>query len=504
MGGESILIVEDVPESLKFAAGVLRGAGYKVQIASSAEQALSALRFLRPELILVDFILPGMNGLELAARVKQDARLRNTLVVALTALAMPDEAERARQAGCVGYLTKPIDARTLAASVREYLDLGKDAPFTPAAAAAVRTARLEVPTADSIAGIPEAELAELRDSFLKGGRGLSRQMLANLDGQFDEAKVQRTVHQWTGTAGLLGFPAISRLAREVETVLRTPPWTAARLRGPVTNLARAFHNPTAAVSEPPSPSVERELAGNRVALIGLSGDEAERMCTALEQVGAKPRLFEADQSPYVEAVGHCHVVVVHARPGAVGCRWLAPSTVVLPALPTIFTGQAEHLLSLEPEVLARARGLLMEGSLAEEALMRLRVAVSHAAPAVPRAAAAEGGELVIADSDESSRALLQTRLKEHGLPCRLAANGPDTLVLLRHLRPPAAVLDATMDGCEVLAAIRAESMPVRTILLLPQHQEAEILRGFSLGAGDYLVQPFSALELVARLKRLLA
>jgi CheY-like chemotaxis protein/HPt (histidine-containing phosphotransfer) domain-containing protein len=503
MGGETILIVEDVPESLKFAAGVLRGAGYKVQIASSAEQALSALRFLQPQLILVDFMLPGMNGLELTARVKQDARLRNTLVVALTALAMPEEAERARQVGCVGYLTKPIDARTLAASVREYLDLGKDAPFTPAAAA-VRTVQLEVPTADSIDGIPEAELAELRDSFLKGGRGLSRQMLVNLDGQFDEAKVQRTVHQWTGTAGLLGFPAIAHRAREVETVLRTPPWTAARLRGPVTNLARAFHHPTTVLSEPPSPSVERELAGRRVALIGLSGDEAERMCAALEQVGAKPRLFEADQSPYVEAVSHCHVVLVHARPGALGCRWLAPETIALPAQPAIFLGQAEHLLSLEPKVLARACGLLLEGSLPEEAWMRLRVAVSHWAPALPRAAAVQAGELVVADSDESSRALVQTRLQEHGLPCRLAANGPDTLLLLRHLRPPAAVLDATMDGCEVLAAIRAESMPVRTILLMPQYQESEILRGFSLGAGDYLVQPFSVLELVARLKRLLA
>jgi CheY-like chemotaxis protein len=65
MAGETILIVEDAPESLKFAAGVLRGEGYKVTIASTAEQALSTLRFLQPQLMLVDFVLPGMNGLEL-------------------------------------------------------------------------------------------------------------------------------------------------------------------------------------------------------------------------------------------------------------------------------------------------------------------------------------------------------------------------------------------------------------------------------------------------------
>jgi len=56
----------------------------------------------------------------------------------------------------------------------------------------------------------------------------------------------------------------------------------------------------------------------------------------------------------------------------------------------------------------------------------------------------------------------------------------------------------------VLAAIRTESIPVRTILLTSQQQEREILLGFSLGAEDYLVQPFSAGELVVRLKRLLA
>jgi len=414
---------------------------------------------------------------------------------------MPGDDERARQAGCDGYLTKPIDTRTLIARIREYLDQGREAPFAPAAAP-MRTAAPEASTGNSIAGIPEAELTELRDSFLKGGRGLSRQLLASLDGQFDAAKASRMVHQWTGSAGLLGFPTISHWSREVEMVLRTPPWTVARLRGPVTNLARAFHNPTAA-SEPRSQPVEQELTGKRIALIGLSGDGAERICAALEQVGAKPRLFAADQSPYGEAVGHCHIVLVHVRPGTVGSWWLAPDAIALPALPTIFIGQPEHLLSLDPKVHARAGGLLMDGSAPEEALMRLRIAVSHAAPNPPRAASADG-ELVIADSDESSRALVRTRLEEHGMRCRLATNGPDTLLLLRHLRPAAAVLDVNMDGYGVLAAIRAESMPVRTILLVPQHQESEILRGLSLGAGDYVVQPFSAVELVARLKRLLA
>jgi len=500
MAGETILIVEDVPESLKFTASVLRGAGYKVQIASTAEQGLSTLRTLRPHLILVDFMLPGMSGLELTGRIKQDARLRNTIVVALTSCTTPGDEERAREAGCDGYLTKPIDARALATRIRRYLDHEVDMPFPPAGAGRTEP---ETSSANSIAGIPEVELAELRDSFLTGGKGLSRQMLASLDGQFDEPKSKRLVHQWTGTAGLLGFPNIAFGARDVEAVLRTPPWTISRLRGPVTNLARAFHNPATA-SEAISPSIVRELIGKRIALIGLSGDDAERMCAALEQVGARARLFEADESPYGEAIGNCRAVLVHVRPGTMNCRWLAPDAMRLPALPTIFLGEPEHLLSLSPAVQARACGFLMDGWLPEEALMRLRIAVTHDPAPVGRAHRAPSAELVIAVGEESTRAAVESLLKKNGVRCRMATSGPDTLLLLRHLQPPAAVLDAQMDGFEVLASIRAEAIPARTMLIMAQQQEHEILLALSLGAEDYMLQPFSPIELVVRLKRLLS
>jgi DNA-binding response OmpR family regulator len=78
--------------------------------------------------------------------------------------------------------------------------------------------------------------------------------------------------------------------------------------------------------------------------------------------------------------------------------------------------------------------------------------------------------------------------------------------MLREYRPHAAVLDVNMpgmDGFEVLTAIRREAIPVRVILLTARHTESDILRGFSLGADDYMIKPFNPMELVARLKRLL-
>jgi DNA-binding response OmpR family regulator len=500
MADETILIVEDLPESLKFTASILRREGYRVSIASTAEQALSTLRFLQPNLILVDFMLPGMNGIELSARIKQDSRLQKSVVVALTASTDPEAEIGARQAGCDGFLAKPIEARALVNHVRDFLDFGKDAPGAYASTPAPAS---KASTEQGIPGLPENELSELQESFLKGGKGVSRQLLAGIDGQFDPVRTNRTVHQWIGAATLLGYPAISQRARAVETLLRSANSTPARLRGPLTNLARAFTNPSA-TSEGVSPSVTRALAGKRVALIGLDEEAADLMCAVLEQVGAKARLFDADQSPYSEAVGICHLIVVQVRPENVECRWLTDDAPGLPALPTFFFGSPEQLLSLSPHTQARATGLLVESCLAEEVAMRLRIAVSQTPPPVNRESApVDGGEIVIASADTALLPLLDAKMKEFGVPCRLTSDGIETILLLRHLQPPVAVVDAALDGFEALAAIRAEALPVRTLFITSQSSEDEILRGFSLGAEDYLVAPFSVLEMVARVKRLL-
>jgi two-component system alkaline phosphatase synthesis response regulator PhoP len=92
------------------------------------------------------------------------------------------------------------------------------------------------------------------------------------------------------------------------------------------------------------------------------------------------------------------------------------------------------------------------------------------------------------------------------MDCHPAANGREALDRIRELRPQAAVLDLNMpgmDGYHVLSAIRAESLPVKVVLLTARQQENDVIRGFTLGADDYVVKPFSPLELAARLKRLL-
>jgi CheY-like chemotaxis protein len=120
--GVPILVVDDHPLNAKLTRLILEEAGHVVKTAGDAEQALALLPTFAPRLILMDLQLPGMDGLALTARLKSDAGTRHVVIVALTAYAMKGDRERALAAGCDGYLSKPIDTRTLLTKLKEFLD----------------------------------------------------------------------------------------------------------------------------------------------------------------------------------------------------------------------------------------------------------------------------------------------------------------------------------------------------------------------------------------------
>lgn len=117
-----ILIVDDNPTNLRLAASVLELEGMQVDQAVDASEALARLAHELPDLILMDIALPGMDGLTLTRQLKADPRTRGVPVVALTAFAMKGDEEKARDAGCDGYLTKPIDTRLFGSQVLGFLD----------------------------------------------------------------------------------------------------------------------------------------------------------------------------------------------------------------------------------------------------------------------------------------------------------------------------------------------------------------------------------------------
>jgi CheY-like chemotaxis protein len=121
MAGKSILIVDDNPANMKLVRVLLSSEGYDVHTAADAQEALAELSNSRPDLILMDIQLPGMDGLELTRKLKSDPATRDIKIVGLTAYAMRGDQERILAAGCDGYIPKPIDTRTLPTSIQGYL-----------------------------------------------------------------------------------------------------------------------------------------------------------------------------------------------------------------------------------------------------------------------------------------------------------------------------------------------------------------------------------------------
>lgn len=119
-----ILVVDDNATNLKLATRVLEIEGHLVDQAADAEQALAYLHGCVPDLILMDIFLPGMDGLTLTRLLKADPRWHAIPVIALTAFAMKGDEQKAREAGCDGYVTKPIDTREFPRLVASHLGKG--------------------------------------------------------------------------------------------------------------------------------------------------------------------------------------------------------------------------------------------------------------------------------------------------------------------------------------------------------------------------------------------
>ena len=116
-----ILIVEDNAANMKLACLLLENAGHVALSAVDAEVGLTLARSERPDLILMDVQLPGMDGLAATALLKKDPATASIPVIALTAMAMKEDREKTRAAGCDAYIAKPLRYKELFAAIDELL-----------------------------------------------------------------------------------------------------------------------------------------------------------------------------------------------------------------------------------------------------------------------------------------------------------------------------------------------------------------------------------------------
>ncbi len=118
-----ILVIEDNEQNLYLIRYILEDCGYEVFSAADGKEGIMLAASLRPDLILLDIQLPIMNGYDVARGLRENPDLAATPIVAVTSYAMPGDKEKAMEAGCSGYIEKPIDPDTFDAQVEKHLSL---------------------------------------------------------------------------------------------------------------------------------------------------------------------------------------------------------------------------------------------------------------------------------------------------------------------------------------------------------------------------------------------
>ena len=123
-----ILVIEDHEDNRRILRDLLTSAGYEPIEAVTGEEGVTLAEAHRPDLILMDIQLPGLDGYEATRRIKANPALRQIPIIAVTSYALSGDEVKAKEAGCDAYVTKPFSPRALLATVREYLPAGGGGP----------------------------------------------------------------------------------------------------------------------------------------------------------------------------------------------------------------------------------------------------------------------------------------------------------------------------------------------------------------------------------------
>jgi CheY-like chemotaxis protein len=122
---KTVLLVEDNEDNLVVYRTILEHVGYKVIEARDGEEGVLQARQQRPDLILMDISIPKIDGWEATQRLKSDAGTRDIPIIALTAHALEEDRQKAVQAGCDGYLAKPVEPRRVVQEVERFVGPAK-------------------------------------------------------------------------------------------------------------------------------------------------------------------------------------------------------------------------------------------------------------------------------------------------------------------------------------------------------------------------------------------
>jgi len=116
-----VLVIEDHEDNRSIVRDLITASGYDLLEASTGEEGIELATKEKPDIILMDIQLPGMDGYEVTRRIRGDTTLKDIPIIAVTSYALSGDDQKAFAAGCDGYVTKPFSPRLLLAKIREFL-----------------------------------------------------------------------------------------------------------------------------------------------------------------------------------------------------------------------------------------------------------------------------------------------------------------------------------------------------------------------------------------------
>ena len=265
---------------------------------------------------------------------------------------------------------------------------------------------------------------------------------------------------------------------------------------------------TEAAAEPPGYAI---LSGKTIGVIGFSEARGIQLGQSLAAQRCSFVTFShADAEFRKGATGGCDVLLIEARPEWTALGSGEVSSLLTSKKPLVLLGDPDSLLTAAIIAQGGPREFVPSPGNIEDLIWRTAILLSSIpGPKARGKKRNKIAQVIIGDDDPSSRTLVHAILAQEGMKCHAADNGAQALALARAKSADVVVVDVNMaglDGFQVLAEIKRDPAlsSARVILLTTRQGEADVLRGFGLGADDYVTKPFSPLELAARVKRLLA
>jgi CheY-like chemotaxis protein len=251
----------------------------------------------------------------------------------------------------------------------------------------------------------------------------------------------------------------------------------------------------------------KTLSGKRIALLGFPPATTLHLTSVITAADGFTRSLSPQVvAPSSDVLKPFEIILLDIQ-AAAGTAWLETEMLRHVQDRCIAVGDLPALMQLATETVLAFREYWTCSAPAEELLLRCVLGLRAGSPPGRRNVPL-GSTVVLADDDASVTSIVRRVLERNGLVCEVASAGRDALSLIARVKPCAAILDLempTMDGFEILSHMKcmAELSQTRVILLTAREQEADIIRGFSLGADDYVCKPFNPMELTIRLMRVL-